>query len=379
MKYKYVDLSIITGFFILVITGMLFTSYFDAYAQNNNSSPNVAIQNIKNETTLQQTAQEILQEIKDLTHQEKYDKLKDSCTQYVLEHEINQNSSFQEWNKVACDFYAKSTIRLLDLSLYQQNLSESIVPVTTSDITNKPVYNYSSAQNITNKVESTKNDDIANHPILNATSSQSKFLHYENPDYHLRVDYPSYLLKTESNLLPNQVVGFMHTESSYLPDVRILISVFNGYPQNWTLQDTAAFLDKQLNEQVQKGEARSISSNFTKIGGLDALQQIYYDYSNNNNLKIERIGIVKNGEDFRILFITQPGSFNNYISDFKKMLDSFEIIEFTPTNNTLTSESGLSYPSSSPSEPMESNAPFPNFKLSETPDFKLPDFKLPGL
>lgn len=363
---------------------MLFTTYFVSYAQNANLSSDFIIQNISNETTHKQTPQGILHDIKTLTPQERYDKLMDSCMQYGVEHEINQNSSFQGWNKVACDFYVNSAIKFQDLPQYQEKLREQILPTTTNNTTNKPVQQISNVQNVTNKTESTNIDNITNSSVLNTASSTNKFLHYENPDYHFEIDYPSYLLKTESNLYPNQAVRFSNPiEYSYQsPDLDINIYVYSGYPTNTTISDLLENYKLVMNESIKKGEIRLISSNITKVSGNDALSHVFYDYQNNKNLKVNEVVIVKNGEEFNIIYTTQPGSFNKFLPDFKKMLDSFKITAFTPDNDTLISESGLSYPSSSTTQSTEPYTPFPNFKLPPLPDYKLPDlpnFNIPGL
>ena len=187
----------------------------------------------------------------------------------------------------------------------------------------------------------------------------------------------------ETDLYPNQAVRFTNpVEYSYQSaDVDISIMVYSGHPKNTTISDLLPNYELFMNDPVQKGDVRLVSSNLTNIAGQDALNHVYYDYTSNNNLKVNEVVIVKNGE-FLINYSTQPGQFNTYLPDFKKMLDSFEVTQFTPTNNTLLFEPGYSSPSLSQSQDIQPYTPFPNFKLPPQPEFKLPDlpnFNIPGL
>jgi hypothetical protein len=64
------------------------------------------------------------------------------------------------------------------------------------------------------------------------------------------------------------------------------------------------------------------------LSGLRAWQEIYYDYTSGKSMK----GLValtqKNGEEYQLIFMAQPGEFNRYLPDAQQMIKSFQI-----TNN----------------------------------------------
>jgi hypothetical protein len=190
------------------------------------------------------------------------------------------------------------------------------------------------AQNVTNRpiLEEQTNNTKIDIPFINASD---KFILYENPDYNFKIKYPVYLEESESNLLPNQVVKFTLPGDGILlkPDLQVTVFVYPGHDANISMSDYKEIYESFLYDFQEKGEMRFISSNISKVVGNDVLNVVYYDYRNYKSMKDNEITIFKNGEKFLILYSTQPALFNTYLSDFRQMVESFEI---TSVNNITT-------------------------------------------
>jgi len=78
-------------------------------------------------------------------------------------------------------------------------------------------------------------------------------------------------------------------------------------------------------QRIQRGENRIINSSYVTLSGLRAWQEIYYDYANNKSMKALVVMTVKGGEEYQLMFITQPGYFNKYLPIAEKMIKSFQI------------------------------------------------------
>ncbi len=173
--------------------------------------------------------------------------------------------------------------------------------------------------------------------IDTSANSSKQFLTYTNPDYHFKLDYPAYLIPDETNLHANQVVKFTIPSDNVfqIPDVEVSVYVRSGLPSNATISDFMQHYESLVYQSTQNGEMKPISSNISKIGGNEVIDQVYYDYSNDRTMKVNTINIIRDGELFSLFYVTQPGLFNTYLEDFRQMVDSMEILSHY--NTTLIS------------------------------------------
>ncbi len=168
-----------------------------------------------------------------------------------------------------------------------------------------------------------------------------KFQLYENSDYHFKIKYLSYLVASDSDLSPYEVVKFapLNQNTFQFPDLTINISLISGFTPNDPILDYLEDFEAGNSELVLKGEMRPVSSNDTEISGSKALNQIYYSYGSDKTIKEHQINFIKKGEMFHFLFGSQPGFFNKYFQDFRKMIESFEITRaINGTDNVLSND-----------------------------------------
>lgn len=173
-------------------------------------------------------------------------------------------------------------------------------------------------------------NSFQNYKYSNLTN---EWLIYKNPDYHIKINYPSFLNADETNLHANQVVKFTIPSNNIhqLPDVEISIYVRSGLSTNATISDFVHDYHSLIYQSTVNGIIRPVSYNISHINGNEVIDQVYYDYSNDRTMKLNTINIIKDGELFSLFYIAQPGSFNQYINDFRNMVDSFVIL---PEKNT---------------------------------------------
>ena len=76
----------------------------------------------------------------------------------------------------------------------------------------------------------------------------------------------------------------------------------------------------------------------TTLSRLPAYSISYYDYTMNKNLKIIDTMTVLDNELFHLQYYAEPGYFNQYLPEAKKMIDSFEITKNSSSNSKVPSQ-----------------------------------------
>ena len=156
-------------------------------------------------------------------------------------------------------------------------------------------------------------------PLSYVFGQQQGFLFYENPDYNIKIQYPI------SNWTKNE--DFCYSNSIFVSNTKC----YNDYfcATKWQ-QYSRWDCDVHKIRWATKNSKRWYQSltPYTTLSGLRAWQEIYYDYTSGKSMK----GLValtqKNGEEYQLIFMAQPGEFNRYLPDAQQMIKSFQI-----TNN----------------------------------------------
>ena len=131
--------------------------------------------------------------------------------------------------------------------------------------------------------------------VVNNVLGSNGFLTYENPDYNIRMEYPTNWNKSEINLTPHQVAFF------YPPDLVMSEGLFEGlFQPNIPPVSFVIEVEPKISKNINESALRSISSfegdnqsrlvdhNYTTLSGMPAYETVYYNYRNNESP--QRIG-----------------------------------------------------------------------------------------
>jgi hypothetical protein len=72
-------------------------------------------------------------------------------------------------------------------------------------------------------------------------------------------------------------------------------------------------------------EARFVNGTNTTLSGFPGFSIIYYDYTRNMNLKMMDTFTVLDNELFHLQYSAEPGYYEEYLSDARRMINSFQI------------------------------------------------------
>ena len=147
------------------------------------------------------------------------------------------------------------------------------------------------------------------------SQSDSSFLNYVNPDYSIKMQYPVNWEVVETDLHPNEAVRF-----------RINSAAVQVFVTPTTIDNIVDLANASRDIITENSEKRLISSSTdVKFAGLPSYQDISYDYSAGKSVKVLSILTLKEGDIFEMMYITEPGLFDEYLPQVSKMIDSFEI------------------------------------------------------
>jgi hypothetical protein len=173
--------------------------------------------------------------------------------------------------------------------------------------------------------------------VVNNVFGSTELLTYENPNYNVRIGYPTTWKTEEINLDPHQVVRILPNEfaEEYESPVRFYITVGSGSSSPLDLsQAIAAFEGLTKNSS----DARFINSTNTTLSGLPAFSISYYDYTMGHNYKVTDTMAFLDDELFHLQYYAEPGYFNQHLPEAKKMIDSFEITKNSSSNSKVPSQ-----------------------------------------
>ena len=150
-----------------------------------------------------------------------------------------------------------------------------------------------------------------------------EFETYTNADYNFSIDYPSDWIANEVNLQPKQIVIFHPDPDEYeaIPSPAV-VSVWNLLLTDKTLNVTEVDLQYGTKDTA---DTRIVDKNLTTLSGFPAIENTYYDYGNNQNLKAKEIFALVDNEIFFVFYNTHPGYFDEYLPIVNQMIRSFKI------------------------------------------------------
>ena len=171
-------------------------------------------------------------------------------------------------------------------------------------------------------------------PLLRPDLPSSSFLTYDNPEHHVRIEYPANWTAEEKNLeLESQVMrifpnGFLADRISPV-GLEIYDTPRDG-SDNLTL--TQLSIDREGYTKTSP-YTRFVNSTNTTISGLPAYSILYYDFPNpifttmNQTQKILHTMTLSDNGFFNIVYYSQPEYFDKYLPQAKRMLNSFQITD----------------------------------------------------
>jgi hypothetical protein len=96
--------------------------------------------------------------------------------------------------------------------------------------------------------------------------------------------------------------------------------VVRSAPMNFT---SANYAEKS--SQSKNPLLHVINSTTAKlVADSKASQVLYYDYTQNQNIKTLDTAVVKNGQLYLLEYRTHPGTYSRYLQVAQKMIDSFQ-------------------------------------------------------
>ena len=178
--------------------------------------------------------------------------------------------------------------------------------------------------------------------IVNNVFGSNEYLTYQNPDYNLQIDYPANWIKSEINLSPYMVAFFYppnltsgeglfkRLTKPNIPPVIFDISVLPRTSAN--INESAT---RTLSATAGNNQSRLVNHNGTMLSGVPAYQIVYYDYSGVETHKVLNVWALNGNDSYILLYKTEPGYFNQYLPDAKRMFDSFMITN-SSNNSQIT-------------------------------------------
>ena len=164
---------------------------------------------------------------------------------------------------------------------------------------------------------------------INSTNAQPDqcILTYINPDYNIKLEYPSNLTRIEQNLQPHEIVvfTFRNHNNSKLED-KPTINIESLFTKNLTFHEYLQYTNIHLKENFNDFRLISLK-NITVNENFGSLIT-YYDYRNESNRKV--VNFIVNGTDnyvYTVKLSSEPGRFEYYLPSFAKIITALEVID----------------------------------------------------
>jgi hypothetical protein len=158
-------------------------------------------------------------------------------------------------------------------------------------------------------------------------SANSSFLTYQNPDFGIKMQYPSNWTKQEDNLLLHTIAAFslIHQNPFDFANVTLAevdLRVYNA-PQN----ETSTKLNiGQINTQGQTIISYYKNST-TTLGGYPALKIRSYSFGVVTQKEMQIWTFIPNKHVLvEIIYIAQPSKYSLYLPIVQRMIDSVEMV-----------------------------------------------------
>jgi hypothetical protein len=160
----------------------------------------------------------------------------------------------------------------------------------------------------------------------NNTINNGTALTYQNPDFGIKMQYPSNWIKQQDNLLLHSIVAFnlIHENIFDFTNTTLAELDLRVYkaPQNET------FAKLNISQIYTQGQViiSSYKNDTTTLGGLPALKIINY-YFGDVSLKEMQVWTFVPSKNvlLELIYITQPSKYSLYLPIVERMIDSVEI------------------------------------------------------
>jgi len=166
--------------------------------------------------------------------------------------------------------------------------------------------------------------------FTNGNSTTTNFLTYTNSSYGIKIQFPSYFIKEESqNQSSGDIVKF--TSPRGTPPLELSISDGQSVPQNMSLEQWSNATIKGLSQSFDNFSL--IESNSSSLAGFPAHEIIYTATlpSSGVEIKFMQLLIIKDNKEFIITANAFPTDFSFYLPTLQEMINSFAFIP-TVTN-----------------------------------------------
>lgn len=161
----------------------------------------------------------------------------------------------------------------------------------------------------------------------NKTNVNSTLLTYENPDFGIKMQYPSNWITLQDNLVHSTIVAFQLIHQNIYDFTNTTLAELDVRVYNAPQNETSAKLNiGQLNTQGQV-----IISNYknstTTLGGLPAIKIISYFLGDVTEKEMQLWTYVPGKHVLiEMIYIAQPSKYSLYLPIVERMINSVEIV-----------------------------------------------------
>jgi hypothetical protein len=159
-----------------------------------------------------------------------------------------------------------------------------------------------------------------------ASANNSSFLTYQNPDFGIRMQYPSNWTKHEDNLLLHTIAAFTLIHQNPFDFANVTLAEVDLRLYNAPQNETSAKLNiGQINTQGQTIVSYYKNSS-TTLGGYPALKIISYSFGVITQKEMQIWTFIPNKHVLvEIIYIAQPSKYSLYLPIVERMINSVEI------------------------------------------------------
>lgn len=162
-----------------------------------------------------------------------------------------------------------------------------------------------------------------------STTTSNNFRTYQNPDYAIKMQYPSDWSASKSGLRDYTNIIAFYSPLENISDVfpeHLTLSI-TGYSQHITLQK----FNTVLNNTLRQPGIKIIESNPTTLAGNPAHKIVFLPPTNNVPFKFETMLVwtVKNDKVYIVSYNAEAARYPTYLPIIQKMINSFEITNST--------------------------------------------------
>ena len=151
-------------------------------------------------------------------------------------------------------------------------------------------------------------------------SSLPEYLWYTDVDEGIRIKYPVDWDIGDLNLAKDEIIKFFSPENNPQTNFPAAAVFVNLFPSEGVTLDELAIREEEGSENTRTLDVRG-----TELSMAQAYESIYYEYMGNTTLKNKSVFTIEDDQIYRISFVADPTSYENYLPMFEEMLRSFRI------------------------------------------------------